>query len=153
MKIKTIEAVNAYKAIKEMKLNSLSEDTLISVWKNQKALRHVSEEYDKDVEDAKKSLEDDKHAEMVKRLQAAMEREKLVKEGKHEMTPEEKQDVQEINKWFAEYQTRGKKFFDDAAEKEVEIEITKLPENEIVKALKENGKTFEAVESLVWMME
>lgn len=153
MEIKTIDAVNAYKAIKELKMSTLSEETLISVWKNQKALRHVSEEYDKDVEDAKKSLEDDKHAEMVKRLQSAMEREKLVKEGKHEMTPEENQDVQEINKWFAEFQTRGKKFFDDAAKKDVEIEITKLPENEILKALKENGKTFEVMESLAWMME
>lgn len=72
MKIKTIEAVNAYKAIKDLKMSTLSEDTLISVWKNQKALRHVSEEYDKDVEDAKKSLEDDKHEEMVKRMQAAI---------------------------------------------------------------------------------
>lgn len=69
------------------------------------------------------------------------------------MTPEENQDVEEINKWFAEFQTRGKKFFDDAAKKEVEIEITKLPENEILKALKENGKTFEVMESLAWMME
>lgn len=153
MKIKTIKAVNAYKTIKDVKMASLSEEVLVTVWNNLKALRPVSEEYDKDVEGAKKSLEDEKHAEMVQRLQKAVEREGQVKEGKYTMTSEDNQDVQEINKWFADFQTRGQKFFDDIANKEIEIEISKLPEYEILKVLKENGKTFEVMESLSWMME
>lgn len=153
MKIKTITAVNAYKTIKEIKMTSLSEEVLVAVWNNLKALRPVSEEYDKDVECAKKSLEDDKYAEMMQRLQKATERENLVKAGKHEMTPEDNQDVKEINQWFAEFQMRGKKFFEGIDEKEVEVEISKLPENEILRALKDNGKSFEVMEGLSWMME
>lgn len=153
MKIKTIKAVNAYKTIKDVKMASLSEEVLVAVWNNLKALRPVSEEYDKDVEGAKKSLEDEKHAEMVQRLQKAVERERQVKEGKHIMTPEENQDVQEINRWLADSQTRGQKFFDEIANKEIEVEIFKLPESEMLKVLKENGKTFEVMESLSWMME
>lgn len=153
MKIKTIEAAKAYKAIKEMKITSMSDDTMVSVWNNLKALRPISEEYDKDVEDARKSLEDDKYNEMNQRLQKAVERENQIKEGKHVMTAGEKKDVEEINKWFMDFQTRGKKFFDGIAEKEVEVEIARLPAGEILKVLKENGKTFDVMESLSWMVE
>ena len=154
MKIKTIEASNAYKAIKKkMKMTLLSDDTLILVWRNLKALRPISDEYDKDVEDARKSLEDEKYNEMLNRLQNAMERENQIKEGNHVMTTEEKKDVEEINKWFMEFNMRGKKFFDDIDHKEVEVEIHKVPEGEILKALKDNENTFDVMETLEWMLE
>lgn len=153
MKVKTTDAKNAYQLLKEMKMTELSDVTLVGAWKNLKALRPVAEEYDKDVSEARATLEDEEHAKMTERLQNALRREQEVKDGKRVMTPEDTHDVQEINKWFADYQARGKKFFDDIAQKEVEVEITKLPESEMLKALKENGKTLEVMESLAWMIE
>ena len=51
-KIKTIEAVAAYRTLKALKTSSMSDDAAMRVWKNMKALRHVADTYDKDVEEA-----------------------------------------------------------------------------------------------------
>ena len=47
MKIKTIQAVNAYNVIKDLKVSNLNEDDIISLWNNIKLLRPVSDEYTK----------------------------------------------------------------------------------------------------------
>ena len=58
-KIKTFEAVAAYKTLKALKTSSMSDDAAMRVWKNMKALRHVADTYDKDVEEAQESMKDD----------------------------------------------------------------------------------------------
>lgn len=63
-KIKTIEAVAAYRTLKALKTSSMSDDAAMRVWKNMKALRHVADTYDKDVEEAQESLKDDKFDDM-----------------------------------------------------------------------------------------
>ena len=68
-KIKTIEAVAAYRTLKALKTSSMSDDAALRVWKNMKALRHVADTYDKDVEEAQESLKDDKFDEMQRKLQ------------------------------------------------------------------------------------
>ena len=42
-KIKTIEAVAAYRTLKALKTSSMSDDAALRVWKNMKALRSVSD--------------------------------------------------------------------------------------------------------------
>ena len=44
-KIKTFEAVAAYKTLKALKTSSMSDDAAMRVWKNMKALRHVADTY------------------------------------------------------------------------------------------------------------
>jgi hypothetical protein len=63
-KIKTIEAVVAYRTLKALKTSSMSDDAAMRVWKNMKALRQVADTYDKDVEEAQQSLKDDKFEEI-----------------------------------------------------------------------------------------
>ena len=72
-KIKTIEAVNAYKTLKGFKTSSLSEETMLAVWKNMKALRSIADTFDKDKEEAQESLKDDKFEEMQGKLKTAQE--------------------------------------------------------------------------------
>lgn len=47
-KIKTIEAVAAYRTLKALKTSSMSDDAALRVWKNMKALRSVADTYDKE---------------------------------------------------------------------------------------------------------
>lgn len=42
-KIKTIEAVAAYRTLKALKTSLMSDDAAMRVWKNMKALRHVAD--------------------------------------------------------------------------------------------------------------
>ena len=78
-KIKTIEAVNAYKTLKGLKTSSLSEETMLAVWKNMKALRSIADTFDKDKEEAQDSLKDDKFEEMQDKLKTAQENERKMK--------------------------------------------------------------------------
>lgn len=151
--MKTIDVVNTYNTLKGVKMTMLSEETLVSMWKNLKVMRPITEEYEKDVKAAKDSLEDDEYKKMSERLRVAVEREQKVKNGEYTLTSEEEQDVRELNTWFANYQAKGEKYFKDIAEAEVEVEISKLPEDEILKAFKENGKTFEDMENIMWILK
>ena len=47
VKIKTIDAVNAYEALKSLKLSTIDDDMMINIWRNIKMLRKISEEYKK----------------------------------------------------------------------------------------------------------
>ena len=60
MKVETIKVVNAYKALKEMKVNDMDENEMVSVWNNLKSFRKIVENYDKDVSDRNDSLIDNK---------------------------------------------------------------------------------------------
>ena len=107
MKVQTIKAVNAYKVLKELKVNSMSDDAMLVVWKNMKALRPAAETYDKDVEETRNTLQDDKFKEMQTRLQKAQERDGKVKSEGYVLTAADRKDAGEINIWFADWSPKG----------------------------------------------
>ena len=81
VKIKTIDAVNAYEALKSLKLSTIDDDTMINIWRNIKMLRKISEEYKKDIEDSRNAINDDEFNNMQQRLHFARIREEKVKNG------------------------------------------------------------------------
>ena len=151
MKVQTIKAVNAYKVLKELKVNSMSDDAMLVVWKNMKALRPAAETYDKDVEETRNTLQDDKFKEMQARLQKAQERDGKVKSEGYVLTAADRKDAGEINTWFADWSSKGEKFLKELAEKEIEVEVKMIDAAELLKAFKASDKTFEAMAELEWL--
>ena len=151
MKIKTIKAVEAYRALKALKVSGMSDDAMLAVWKNLKALRPISETYDKDIEEVRATLQDEEFEKMQQRVKEAQELERKVKEEDRDMTEAEKREIAEINAWFAAWNKKGQEYFKELAEKEVKVDIVEIDVEELLKAFKLSDKTFEEVEKLAWM--
>ena len=151
MKVKTIKAVEAYRALKTLKVGGMSDDAMLAVWKNLKALRPVSEAYDKDIEEVRATLQDEEFEKMQQRVKAAQEVERKVKEEARELTEAEKQEISEINAWFAAWNKKGEEYLKSLAEKEVEVKIDPLDAAELLKAYKGSDRTFEDAEKLDWL--
>jgi predicted transcriptional regulator len=151
MKIQTIKAVSAYKTLKDIKVSSMSDDAMLAVWKDIKALRPVSDEYDKSVEETRSTLMDDDFKAMQERLQKAQEREQKVKSEGYVMTDTDRKETMDINTWFSEWNKKGEKYLKDLADKEVEVKVEKVEAGELLKAFKKSDKTFEAMADLEWL--
>lgn len=147
-KIKTIEAVNAYKTLKGFKTSSLSEETMLAVWKNMKALRHVADTYDKDVEEAQESLKDDKFEEMQRKLQECQQLEQKHADEGYEYTKDDSAKFAEVNQYFFNQKQKTEKYFKELADKEIEVSIEEVDEKELFKAAKDCGLKFADMESL-----
>lgn len=147
-KIKTIEAVNAYKTLKGFKTSSLSEETMLAVWKNMKALRHVADTYDKDVEEAQESLKDDKFDEMQRKLQECQQLEQKHADEGYEYTKEDSAKFAEVNEYFFNQKQKTEKYFKELADKEIEVSIEEVDEKELFKAAKDCGLKFADMETL-----
>ena len=151
MKVKTIKAVEAYRALKTLKVSSMSDEAMLAVWKNLKALRPVSETYDKDIEEVRATLQDEEFEKMQQRVKEAQEVERKVKEEARELTEAEKQEIAEINAWFAVWNKKGEEYLKELAEKEVKVDVAEFEAEELLKAFKASDKTFEEVEKLAWL--
>ena len=151
MKVKTIKAVEAYRALKTLKVGGMSDDAMLAVWKNLKALRPVSETYDKDIEDVRATLQDEEFEKMQQRVKEAQEVERKVKEEDRDMTEAEKREISEINAWFAAWNKKGEEYLKSLAEKEIEVKIDLLDTAELLKAFKGSDRTFEDAEKLDWL--
>lgn len=151
MKVKTIKAVEAYRALKALKVSSMSDEAMLAVWKNLKALRPVSEAYDKDIEEVRTTLQDAEFEKMQQRVKEAQEVERRAKEEVRDMTDAEKCEIAEINAWFAAWNKKGQEYFKELAEKEVKVDIVEIDVEELLKAFKMSDHTFEEVEKLAWM--
>lgn len=151
MKVKTIKAVEAYRTLKMLKVADMSDEAMLAVWKNLKALRPVSETYDKDIEEVRATLQDDEFKKMQQRVREAQEVERRAKEEARDMTDAEKREIAEINGWFAAWNKKGQEYFKELAEKEVKVDIVEIDVEELLKAFKMSDHTFEEVEKLAWM--
>ena len=151
MKIKTIKAVEAYRMLKMLKVAGMSDEAMLAVWKNLKALRPVSEAYDKDIEEVRATLQDEDFEKMQQRVKDAQEVERRAKEEVRDMTDAEKREIAEINAWFAAWNKKGEEYLKELAEKEVKVDIVEIDVEELLKAFKLSDKTFEEVEKLAWM--
>ena len=151
MKIKTIKAVEAYRTLKMLKVGSMSDEAMLAVWKNLKALRPISETYDKDIEEVLATLQDEDFEKMQQRVKEAQEVERRAKEEARDMTEAEKREIAEINAWFAAWNKKGEEYLKELAEKKVKVDIVEIDVEELLKAFKMSDHTFEEVEKLAWM--
>ena len=153
MKIKTIQAVNAYNVIKDLKVSNLNEDDIISLWSDLKLFRPIADEYNKTVEDTKKTLQDDKYNEMVQRVKVAQERESKVNTEGYVMTEDDIKDTKEINEYFAEFNKKGNDYFKNLEDAEIDLDIKTISNEELIKVMKETNNGFETMLKLDFITE
>lgn len=151
MKVKTIKAVEAYRALKALKVGGMSNEAMLAIWKDLKVLRPIAEAYDKDIEEVRATLQDEEFEKMQQRVKEAQELERRAKEEVRGMTDAEKQEISEINTWFAAWNKKGEEYLKSLAEKEVEVKIDPLNAAELLKAYKGSDRTFEDAEKLDWL--
>ena len=151
MKVKTIKAVEAYRALKALKVGGMSNEAMLAIWKDLKVLRPIAEAYDKDIEEVRATLQDEEFEKMQQRVKEAQELERRAKEEVRDMTAAEKQEISEINAWFAAWNKKGEEYFKELAEKEVKVDVVEFEAEELLKAFKASDKTFEEVEKLAWL--
>lgn len=151
MKVKTIKAVEAYRTLKMLKVAGMSDEAMLAAWKNLKALRPISETYDKDIEEVRATLQDEDFEKMQQRVKDAQEVEQRAKEEVRDMTADEKREIAEINAWFAAWNKKGQEYFKSLSEKVVEVDINPLDAAELLKAFKGSDRTFEDAEKLDWL--
>ena len=151
MKVETIKVVNAYKALKGMKVSEMSDDEMVAVWDNLKSFRKVSENYDKDVSDRNTSLIDDKVKEMSERRNKALQLENDEKAGKYKRTSKDIQEVQELNMYFNSFNAKYNKAMKDLADKKIEVKVSEIDSKEFIKAFKQSGKTMGEIMDLEWL--
>lgn len=151
MKVKTIKAVEAYRALKALKVGGMSNEAMLAIWKDLKVLRPIAEAYDKDIEEVRATLQDEEFEKMQQRVKQAQEVERKVKEEDRDMTEAEKREIAEINAWFAAWNKKGEEYFKSLSEKVVEVDIDLLDTAELLKAYKGSDRTFEDAEKLDWL--
>lgn len=147
-KIKTIEAVNAYVTLKSLKTSSMSDETMIAVWRDMKALRTISETYEKDKEEAKNSLHDDEYEKMTSKAQGLGDKQERERKNEYTFTEQDFDEIKEVNKYFEGINAKTQKYFSELDNKEVEVEIVEIAEMEIVKSIKSTDLSLSELEKL-----
>lgn len=133
MEIKVKEIIDAYRVLKELKVNSLSNEAAISVWKDLKVMRPICKDYDETVDEIKESFNDETFKENQKKAH------QLYKEGKSSET---------LDKYFNELNEKFNKFIQDELDKTVNIELEAISEDELIKAVASTNLSFDSMNML-----
>lgn len=142
--MKTIEAVKAYRILKSAKLTKMDDADKLKTIKAMRILRPVSEEYDKDVEEGRKALQDDKFEEMQQKAQKHNE---AVQEKKQEGLLGYSE-LKELNEYFTSYEKSARELVKELDEKEITVTIGRLNEAAFGKLVASNDMTGEDLMAL-----
>lgn len=142
--MKTIEAVKAYKTLKQAKLTKMDEADKLTVIKAMRALRPVAETYDKDTEEGRRALQDDRFDDMQQKAQ------------KHNEAIQEKKqdgllsysDLKELNDYFTAYDKSVRRMQQELDGREQELTIGHLSEEAFGRLAASNDLTCEELETL-----
>lgn len=142
--MKTIEAVKAYKTLKQAKLTKMDEADKLTVIKAMRALRPVAETYDKDTEEGRRALQDDRFDDMQQKAQ------------KHNEAIQEKKqdgllsysDLKELNDYFTAYDKSVRRMQQELDDKELTLTIGRLSEEAFGRLAASNDLTCEELETL-----
>ena len=153
MEIKTITAVNAYNILKTIKVASLSDSSAISVWKTIRQLRPIADDYEVQKDQVVKSMKDDEFEKMSERLTNAKTREQKVLNGEYKLTKKDEKDVEEINKYFNSFNSKLNKYFNELENKIIDIDVVKIPSDEIIRVLNGGDDTFQSLEAIDFLID
>ena len=149
VELKTKEAAQAYEILSGAKYQKLSDDDKVKVWKISRKLSSIAEEYNKDVEDAKKRLLPSE--DFPQRLQVALQYQSLRDAGEKDLPISEEEFNKTANEWN-KYNSLLDKALKDKAEEKVSIEIDAITEEAFGKLMASNDWSFAQVNSLEFMI-
>ena len=142
--MKTITAVKAYKVMLSAKLSKMEEADKIKFIKAMRVLRPIAENYDKDLEEGRKALQDDKFEEMQ---QKAQKHNDAIK-NKSQDGLLSYSELKEVNDYFNAYEKTARKIVNDLDEIEVSLSVGKLDEAAFSKLAASNDMNGEELEIL-----
>lgn len=151
--ITTKQAVEAYKILKDIKVKDVESSVAVTLWKDIKALRPIKEEYEKDVEEAKKTLQDEEFKSMNERLKKQIQVEADAKNSNTPLTAEQQEEARALNEYFANANKRGHDYFEELNNKAVEVDVENVAIETLVKTLKETEYSLSALESVEWICD
>lgn len=122
--MKTIKAVRAYKLMQSIRPKAMDGDSQMKYIKIMRVLRPVAENYDKDLEDGKNALQDEKFEEMQ---QKATKHNEAIQAKKNEGLLSFSE-LKELNDYFADYDKSVKKLLADLGDEEVTLSLGKISE-------------------------
>ena len=137
--MKTIEITNIYAVLNEAKLTKMEDADKFKVIKALRAIKPVAKGYEDFVEEAKNKLKADDHDKMTEKAQDWNKDNQGKKVG--ELTQEEIDELNAINKYFSDYNSRVENCVKEEAEKEVELTFDKLSEEAFSKLVASNDWT------------
>jgi hypothetical protein len=134
-KVKQSNAVSAYNVLKQIKTKELPAEVALAIWKNVKSLKPTATSYEDSIKDAKESLKSDNDAEMETLLKELQEKETKEAAGTYTFTRTDNENRIKVTQYYVEAQNKINKFIKELDNKEIEVELTELKEEDIVKAI------------------
>uniref|UniRef100_A0AAU8MH52 Uncharacterized protein n=1 Tax=Geladintestivirus 4 TaxID=3233136 RepID=A0AAU8MH52_9CAUD len=135
MKVKQANAVSAYNVLKQIKTKELPAEVAIAIWKNVKNLKATATSCEEAIKDAKESLKGENDDEMSKLLEELQKKETDEAAGKYTFTRTDNENRVKVTEYYQNAQTKLNKFIKDLDDKEVEVEVVTLSEDDLIKAL------------------
>ena len=122
--MKTTKAVRAYKLMQKVHPKPMDGDSQMKYIKIMRVLRPVAENYDKNLEEGKKALQDDKFEEMQ---QKATKHNEALQQKKNEglLSFDE---LKELNDYFGDYEKSARQLIKELDEEEVTLSTGKISE-------------------------
>lgn len=134
--MKVIDIINAYNVLNAAKLNKLADADKFTVIRAMRALKPIHTDYEEAVKDAQERLKPEDFDALQKRAADwnATHKDKQLKD----LTPEERTTLEGINAAYRDYTTKVEECIRDIAEKEKELDYTRLTEEAFGKLLESN---------------
>ena len=142
--MKTTEIISIYELLSSAKINKVQDQGKIKIVKTVRKMKKIVDDFNSLVEDAREKLKGEKHDELIEKAS------RWQQEGNEvNLTDEEKL---EINAYFSEYGSRIDEFVKEDAEKEHDLGIAKLNEEEFDGLISSNDwdvKTIIQIQELI----
>lgn len=134
--MKTIDIVNAYNVLNAAKLTKLADADKFTVIRAMRELKPIHTDYEEAVKDAQERLKPEDFDALQKRAADwnATHKDKQLKD----LTPEERTTLDGINAAYRDYTSKVEECIRDIAEKEKELDYTRLTQNAFGKLLESN---------------
>lgn len=146
MNVKTNEAIGAYNALKQIKVSSLSDNAADAAWENIKTISKVAVDFDETANAAKSAVVNDDEFKSKQNEYAELT-------AKADATDEDKTKLAELKAYFDAKNNQFNAAIKKLLDKEIDIDIIKIKEAELLKAIKDAGLKFEVMEILKIVME
>lgn len=135
MKVKTENVVGAYNVLKQIKTKELPAEVALAIWKNVKSFKDTATSYEDSVESTKKSLAGDEEEEMTNLLKELQDKEIKEGTGTYTFTRTDNENKIKVTKYFTEAQSKLNKYIKELNDEEVEVTVTTIKEDDLVKAI------------------
>ena len=137
--MKTIEITNIYAVLNEAKLTKMDDADKFKVIKALRVIKPIAKGYEDLIEEAKNKRKGDDHDKVTEKAQDWNKDNQGKKVG--ELTQEQIDELNAINKYFSDYNSRVENCVKEEAEKEVELTFDKLNEEAFGKLVASNDWT------------